>query len=331
MKKYHVYGIGNAIVDVEATVEDSFLEKGKIEKGVMTLVDKQRHSELDSLLNGTKHDRSCGGSAANTMIGISQFGGKSFYSCKVASDEWGTFYYNDLLKEGVKTNLTDDRQEGVTGRCMVFVTPDAERTMNTFLGITETFSENELIESELSDSEYLYIEGYLVTSETGRAAAIKAKAMAEKNNVKVAMTFSDPAMAEYFGEGLTQMIGTGVDLLFCNEQEAMTYSKTNTIEDAVKELRKVAKKLVITLGAKGALLFDGEKTITVPSHEVKAVDSNGAGDLFAGAFMYAITNGHSFEEAGKLSTKSASVLVTQFGARLRSEQATKIKSEVLNA
>ena len=190
MKKYHVYGIGNALVDMEFEVEDSFLQKMNVEKGLMTLVDQDRQAELLSHLTGIQHKRSCGGSAANTIIAVSQFGGKSFYSCKVASDEVGEFYYKDLVGNGVVTNMGENREEGITGKCMVLVTPDADRTMNSFLGITETFSEAELVKSEMLDSEYLYIEGYLVTSPTGKAAAIKARELAEANGVKTALTFS---------------------------------------------------------------------------------------------------------------------------------------------
>jgi len=204
----------------------------------------------------------------------------------------------------------------VTGKCLVMVTPDAERTMNTFLGITETFSVDELNLAALSDSEYLYIEGYLVTSDTGRNAAIEARKAAETNGIKTALTFSDPAMVQFFKAGLMQMIGDKVDLLFCNEAEAMSWSDTDNIASAVESLKQVASTFAITLGAKGALLFDGKNQIDIAPHETKAIDSNGAGDMFAGAFLYGITHGASFLEAGNIASLAAARVVSQFGPRL---------------
>lgn len=330
MAKYDVYGIGNALVDMEFEVTPEFLQKMNVEKGLMTLVDENRQEELLNNLDKLGHKRSCGGSAANTIIAVSQFGGKSFYSCKVASDETGDFYYTDLVKEGVNTNITDKREEGVTGKCMVFITPDADRTMNTYLGITATFSKNELVYDEIEKSKYLYIEGYLVTGPNSLEAAVEAKAHAEKTGVKTALTFSDPGIVSYFKDGFKTILGqTGVDLLFCNESEALAFTDTKTFEEAAKELKKVAKAFAITLGPKGAYIFDGQNEIHIITNKVEAIDTNGAGDLFAGSFLYAITNGHSFASAGRLACSAASVLVTQFGARLDKEQAHTIKKEVL--
>lgn len=330
MSNYDVYGIGNALVDMEIEVTSDFLSKNNIEKGVMTLVDQNRQSELLNAVSGIQHRRTCGGSAANTVIAVSQLGGNSFYSCKVASDETGDFYFHDLKENGVSTNLeTRERESGVTGKCMVFVTPDADRTMNTYLGITETFSKSELVVDQISKAKYLYIEGYLVTSPTGREAAIEARKIAKSNDVKVALTFSDPAMPKYFRDGLLEMIGEKVDLLFCNEEEAMNFTEKEGPAEAFEALKKYAKTFVITQGPKGALIWDGEKEIDVVASKVDAVDTNGAGDLFAGSFIYGITNGHSFSESGKLACAAASKLVTQFGARLAKPQALELKEKLL--
>lgn len=324
MKKYNVYGIGNALVDMEFEVTPEFLEKNGVEKGLMTLVEEERQAELLKVCDGNQHKRSCGGSAANTVIAVSQFGGRSFYSCKVANDETGDFYFTDLVEQGVQTNLHGERPAGTTGKCMVFVTPDADRTMNTFLGITATFSTDELVEADIKDSEYLYIEGYLVTGDSGKAAAIKAKQIAESAGVKTALTFSDPGIVGFFKDGFNDIIGDGVDLLFCNEEEAMSYTGTENLADASVALKKIAKTFAITCGPKGALVFDGEKEIEVLTRKVNAVDTNGAGDLFAGAFLYGITHGHSFGEAAKLACESSSTLVTQFGPRLGKDKPKEI-------
>ena len=327
-KKYDVYGIGNALVDMEFEVTAEFLNKAKIEKGLMTLVDEERQAEIINTLHGTQHKRSCGGSAANTMIAVSQFGGQSFYSCKVASDETGDFYFKDLMDNGVHTNLSSSALEsGVTGKCIVLITPDADRTMNTYLGITQTISTKELVEENIKNSTYIYIEGYLVASPTGKEAAIKAKKIAEDNGVKTALTFSDVNMVNFFSEGLAQMIGNGVDLLFCNEAEAFAFTKTQDLNEAIASLKKVAKSFAITLGAKGAYVFDSHEGIHVVTMPVTAVDTNGAGDLFAGTMLYGLTHQMSYANAAKMGCMASSTLVTQFGARLEKEQILKIKKQ----
>jgi sugar/nucleoside kinase (ribokinase family) len=216
MSNYDVYGIGNALVDMEFKVEEKFFTENNVDKGHMTLVDEARQAELMSVLgNVDSIKKQCGGSAANSMIAISQFGGKSFYSCKVANDELGRFYLNDLKNNGVDTFHTIETvSEGTTGKCMVMVSPDAERTMNSFLGITETLSTEEINEEALKNSKWLYIEGYLVTSETGFAAAMRTKELAKKHGVKTALTFSDPGMVKFFRGNMEMLLSDSVDLLF---------------------------------------------------------------------------------------------------------------------
>ena len=330
MAKYNVYGVGNALVDMEIETTEEFLKKSQIEKGLMTLVDEKRQHELLDHVEGKVHKRSCGGSAANTLIAVSQLGGQAFYSCKVASDETGDFYFKDLVNNGLNTNLGAERDAGITGKCLVFVTPDADRTMNSFLGITETFSKNEVREEELAESEYLYMEGYLVTSETGRAAAIHAKEIAEKNSVKTSITLSDPGVVGFFKDGFKEMIGEGVDLLFCNEAEALSFTDTDSLEAAMEELKKYGSTLAVTRGADGARLWDGEQMIDVDAPKVDAKDTNGAGDLFAGAFLYALTHGHSYFESGKFACSCSSRLVTEFGARLDKDAIKQVYTGMFN-
>ena len=330
-KKYDVYGLGNALVDMEFEVETDYLKQANIEKGLMTLVDEQRQTEIVGALHGIPHKRSCGGSAANTMIAISQFGGKAFYSCKVAKDETGIFYFKDLKANGVDTNLhADSLEEGISGKCIVLITPDADRTMNSFLGITSNFSTKEVIFDEIKNSHWLYLEGYLVASPTGKNACVEARKFAEANGVKTALTFSDVNMVKFFGEGLKEMIGEKVDLLFCNESEALAFTGKNSVEESLEDLKKVARTFAVTLGPKGALVFDGKKEIHVVTMPVEAIDTNGADDLFAGSFLYGINHGLNYAESAKLGCLASSTLVTQFGARLRVEQVQNLKSKYLN-
>lgn len=330
MKQYHVYGVGNALVDMEFSVDEGFLQRMEIAKGLMTLVDEKRQIELLAHL-GHKNGRwSGGGSAANTIVAVSRFGGRAFYSCKVANDELGDFYAHDLCGAGVDSNIDGLRCEGETGRCLVMVTPDAERSMNTFLGVTEDLSTEELDPGAIADSQYLYMEGYLVSSESGRAAAIAAREHAERHGVRTALTFSDPAMVRYFKPGLAQMLGEGVDLLFCNEAEALAWAQTEDLDRALAELRALARSFAVTLGGRGAVVYDGREFIRIEPHRVQAVDSNGAGDMFAGAFLYAITHGHSYPIAGKLASLAASRVVSDFGPRLAAAEHRRVLDAGLN-
>lgn len=329
-KKYDVYAIGNALVDMEYEVNDEFFAKYKLDKGLMTLVDEARQNELLDALGGTPKKQQCGGSAANTIIAVAQFGAKAFYSCKVASDPIGNFYFQDLQDNGVDSNLkTQNRHSGTTGKCLVMITPDAERTMNTFLGITSTISTDEVDADAIKNSKYMYMEGYLVASPTGKQAAIEARKIAENAGVKTALTFSDVNMVKFFKEGLIEMVGNGVDLLFCNESEAMAYTGTEEIHEAREALKKVAKTFVITRGENGAMIFDGDTFIDIEPYAVKAVDSNGAGDMYAGAFLFAITHNHSYASAGKLASLAASRVVSQFGPRLKWHETQEIRNHIL--
>lgn len=328
-KMYHVYGVGNALVDTEVEVSDGQIEELKIQKGHMTLIDQNRWRSLVEGLKGVRHKRACGGSAANTLIGTSQLGGKCFYSCKVASDETGTFYVDDLKNNGVLSNSEGVRSKGVTGQCLVLVTPDAERTMETFLGITATLSKEDLVESELANSEYVYIEGYLVAQDKGREAMRKAKELAMKNGVKTALTLSDPSMVKFFGEELHGLIGSGMDLLFCNEAEALGLTHTDDVYEAKEALRKMAKHFVVTLGARGALVFDGKQFYDIPAHPVKAVDTNGAGDMFAGAFLYGISHHYDYLTAGRLAALCSAKVVSQFGPRLKKEETQRLLKQII--
>ena len=298
----------------------------------MTLIEQDQQVTLLANLEekfGLKKQAG-GGSAANTIVAISQFGGKTFYACKVADDETGDFYMKDLAIAGVETKLDQIKGDGVTGKCIVMVTDDAERTMNTYLGITSDFAEQDLHLDELKDSEYLYIEGYLVTSDVSRNAAIKARQIAKENGVKTAFTFSDPAMVTYFKDGVSEIIGDGVDVLFCNEEEAQTYTDTDNLDDAIASLANIADKIIVTLGDKGAKVITGDKHVDIEVSAVKAIDTNGAGDMFAGAFMYGLTQGMSDRDAGLLASESAARIVATFGARLDKDVQQDLAQKYLN-
>lgn len=317
MATYNVYGIGAALVDTEIEVTDQDLTNLNIEKGLMTLVDESRQHELVRGLAGNliHSKRASGGSACNSIFAASVFGAKTFYSCRVADDDNGHFFIDDLTVAGVNAQNVR-RVEGITGKCLVLITPDAERSMNTFLGVSETLSESDVNMEAIAESEYLYIEGYLVTSDTGRAAAIKARKTAEGNGVKTAISLSDPGMVQFFKDGLREMIGGGVDLLFCNEDEAKGWAETDDLDVAVSALKKIAKAFAITLGAKGAMIFDGEKLVSIDAKPVDAIDTNGAGDMFAGAYLYGLSQGWDTKKIGAFACAAAGKVVSGFGPRL---------------
>lgn len=324
MKNYDVYGIGNALVDTEYEVDDAFLEHAKLPKGIMTLIEEDDRQKLIQLLEQEHENHAIkqagGGSAANTMVIVSQLGGSAFYSCKVANDATGDFFVKDLAAADIDTNLGADREAGATGQCISMITPDAERTMTTCLGITNFLSTEELNPDALRNSATLYIEGYLVSSTTGYQAALEAQAVARAANVTVALTLSDPAMVENFKPHYEQLLDRGVDLLFCNHDEARLLTDADSADDCVNALKHIVPKFVMTCGSAGALAWDGDRVISTEGVPTTAVDTTGAGDIFAGAFMYALSKGEDFASANKLANKSASLLVSRFGARLTQEQ-----------
>ncbi|MFV8819754.1 adenosine kinase [Haliea sp. E17] len=329
IRKYMAYGIGAALVDTEIKVQDAELERMGVEKGLMTLVDADRQAELLSHLGGhlVTATHASGGSAGNSMIATALFGAPTFMSCKVADDEDGNIYLADLEAAGVTHCLTNGRESGVTGKCLVLISPDAERSMNTNLAISETLSVDQLVPGAIAESEYLYVEGYLVTSPTGRAAAVRAREIAEAEGVKTSLSFSDPGMVQFFREGLEEMLGGGVDLVFCNEAEALGWGQCEDLDSAMEALKQVAKQFVITRGADGALTFDGQALAEIPPHKVLAVDSNGAGDMFAGAFLYALSRGEDFATAGRFASLAAGRVVSQYGPRLPAAQYAALREE----
>ncbi|GAB2892833.1 adenosine kinase [Microbulbifer echini] len=332
MQQYDLYGIGAALLDTEIEVSDGDLSALGVEKGIMTLVDDARQKQLvddlqDNLITAK---RACGGSGANTVIAASYFGLRTFYSCKVAGDDNGDFYRNNLTAAGVDYPATLQRADGgTTGKCLVLITPDAERSMNTYLGISEQLSVTELDNEALTTSRWAYIEGYLVSSETGRKAAITLREQAQQAGVKTALSLSDPAMVQFFGEGLREMIGGGVDMLFCNRDEALGFTGTDSLDAAAEALRDYCRSFAITLGAEGALLWDGAQHYQVASPQVHAIDTNGAGDMFAGAFLYAINRDMGFVEAGELACRAAAQVVSQYGPRLQAEQHSELLAAVI--
>lgn len=321
-KKYQLYALGNALVDTEIEVDDSDLTRHGVAKGVMTLVDTQRQAQLSAGLRDhlTLSRRACGGSAANTAIAVAQFGGRVFFSCNVGDDDNGQFYLDDLAASHVDHCGESGRDRGATGRCLVMITPDAERTMNSYLGVSDQLDDSNIDFAALADSEYLYIEGYLVTSPASRAAVATARQFARSRGVKIALSLSDPGIVAGFGDELREMVGDHIDLLFCNAAEALNWTAQSSLDAALAQLEGEVGSFAVTDGSAGAYLFDGYSRHHCAAQAVTAIDTNGAGDMFAGAYLYAIGAGHSAPQAGHFANVAASCVVSQYGPRLHSAE-----------
>ena len=320
MTSVDLFAIGNALIDQEFKVSDEFLTQHNLQKGTMQLTDGDQQANLYTQLKQSEvyKGQASGGSAANTTVAFSALGGTAFYGCRVGNDALGKIYLDGLNEAGIQTTAKSV-SEGVTGTCMVLVSPDSERTMQTYLGITAELSAEQIDFEPLKTAQWLYIEGYLSTSATARAAVKQAREIARAHGVKIALTLSDPAMVQYAREGLNELLDDGVDLLFCNQQEAMMYTETTTVEDALAKLKLHSKYVVITLSAEGAIVSSEQETIRVSGRAVTAVDANGAGDAFAGSFLYALNTGENLQTAAELAILISSEVVSQFGPRLANQ------------
>jgi sugar/nucleoside kinase (ribokinase family) len=322
MTRYDVYAVGNALVDMEFEVDDGYLRTQRIDKGHMTLVDEARLDQLlDSLRDLVPKKRMSGGSAANTMIAAQAFGSPAFYSCKVADDETGAFFVNDLAAIGVATNHQRPPSDGKSGRCLVLITPDGERSMNTFLGISNELAISELDETALRESRYAYIEGFLCSSPSGQRAAVRCRELAEEHGIRTTMTLSDASMVNLFRDQLTEMLGNGVDHLFCNEEEALDWARTDRLDVAIAELKDIGRAVNITVGARGSIVVSGHERHDVAGFPVKPLDTNGAGDIYAGACLAGWCAGMPMTAAARFGNFAASQLIMHFGARLPSRDA----------
>ena len=317
MATVDLFAIGNALIDQEFTVSDVFLTAQNLQKGTMQLTDGETQTQLYNNLKASQvyKGQASGGSAANTTVAFSALGASAFYACRVGHDELGAIYLAGLNEAGIQTS-EKSISEGVTGTCMVLVSEDSERTMHTYLGITAELSDVQMDFEPLKTAKWLYIEGYLSTSDSARAAVKTARQIARENGVKIALTLSDPAMVQYARTGLDELIDDGVDLIFCNEQEAMMYTETDSVDAAMAKLKLLSHEVVITLSAKGAIVSNQEQQFHVQGRKVVAVDANGAGDAFAGSFLYALNAGESLQSAAQLAILISSEVVSQFGPRL---------------
>ncbi len=316
---YDVFGLGNALVDTEVNIDDGFLHTHRIAKGHMTLVDTEQMHNLAEAVAELPKNSCSGGSAANTIYAVQALGLKGFYSCKLATDATGDFFIQDLTASGVNVNENAQATQGTSGRCLVLITADAERTMMTDLGISVELSKMEVNDAALRQSKHYYVEGYMSASATATEASVHCRQLAEAHGVQVAVSLSDVSMVEFCRGSLEQMLGNGVHQLFCNEEEALAWANTDRMDVAIAELKDIGREVYITLGAQGSLAISADGVGKAPGIEVKPVDTTGAGDIYAGACLAARCEGASPLDAARFANHCAAELVTHYGARLRQQ------------
>ena len=314
-RKFDVYGIGNAIIDLQLQAADDDLKKLRLEKAAMKLVEADEQAELLKYFGNRDLNKASGGSAANTVIGIAQLGGTVGYGCLVGDDDYGRFYLEEMRKLGVSLH-SKPRPGETTGTSVILITPDAERTMNTHLGASSLFDETYISEKDLADSEWLYIEGYLFSSPGGQRAVQRAIELAREYDVKVAVTFSDTFIVDVFGEHLRNAVDQA-DLIFANFSESRRFTGQEKEEQVFNDLKEVVPSCVMTMSERGAMVFHEGVESYIEPFPITAVDDTGAGDMFAGAFLFGITHGLDGAAAGKLACFLASKVVAQLGPRLK--------------
>jgi len=310
----NVYGVGNAIMDLQVQCDDAFLEANGIEKGIMTLTSEEDQQKILTALKKHKVHTCSGGSAANTIVGIADMGGKVAYVGKTGSDNFGLQYATELQDLGIHFGAKASHE--TTGTCVVLITPDAQRTMLTNLGVSATLTPDDIDEDVLKNAEYVYVEGYLFAGDSTKEAALHAIALAKKNNVKVALTISDPFLIDICRDDFVRLMQNDVDLLFCNEDEAKALTGKDDPIDAAHAIHKHCSNVALTLGANGSIIMHEGQAIAIEGTEVEAVDTTGAGDMYAAGVLYGITNGLTWKQAGHLASHAAGKIVAQLGARL---------------
>lgn len=320
MRKYQVYSVGMALVDLQFKLRNIDDLGIKLEAGGTNLIDADQEEKLLQRLAHLSPVQTCGGSGANTLSVIQGLGGKVFYTCKVGKDAAGDFFYQDLQKQGIETNLDSGvRAAARTGKCIVIILPDADRVLNSFLGANACLAVADINQAALENSEFFFIEPFLSIMPHAKATVVAAREIAQKAGCKIAITLTTCRPPDVMKSDLLSMIGDGVDLLFCNEYEAKLFCQSDDIDAIKNTFKDVAQQFVITRGNKGALLYDGKSFLEIPGYPVTPVDTTGAGDVFAGAFLYAITHGKDFFAAGNFACQVAAKCVLQFGARLSME------------
>ena len=319
-KKFQVVGIGNAMVDVLSHCADDFLTSHGIEKGIMQLIDMERAVALYGE-TGPATEMS-GGSAANTIAGMAHLGGRTAYVGKVKDDQLGAIFAHDLRAQGAvyETPLAPRDAEAETGRCIILVTPDGERSMNTYLGVTEHLAPSDIDEAQVADAEWIFLEGYRFDGPESHEAFAKAITACKGAGGRVSITLSDPFCINRHRKDFATMLRDDVDLLFANRAEIETmYEGAGSFDAALNAAAAEVETVVCTEGGEGCHVLNAGKRWHVPAIPTDVVDATGAGDLFAGAFLWGMAEGHDLETCARMGNIAASEVISHLGARVEAD------------
>jgi sugar/nucleoside kinase (ribokinase family) len=312
--RYQVVGIGNALVDVIAHATEGFLDEHGLVKGSMTLIDTDRAVELYRAL-GTAVEMS-GGSAANTMCGVASFGGRAAYIGKVSGDDLGAVFGHDLHAVGVTFRPGAPSAEVPTGRCIIVVTPDAQRTMNTYLGVSSLLCASDLDEEAIADGEVLYMEGYLFDRDDAKVAFRRAAAVAHEAGRRVSLTLSDSFCVDRHRADFRALVRDQVDLLFGNADELCSLYEVASLDEAIDCVRRECPLVAVTAGAQGSYVVTPDGTVRVAAEHVdRVLDTTGAGDLYAAGFLHGLTKGASLHDCARLGSIAAAEVISHVGPR----------------
>ena len=320
-----VVGIGNAIVDVITHADDAFIVENRLTKGAMTLVDADQATTLYAKM-GPGIEMS-GGSAANTIAGLASLGGQAGYVGKVCDDELGEVFRHDIRAIGVRYDTVPIVGEPPTARCLIVVTPDAQRTMHTFLGASVELGPEDIDAELVAAGRIVYLEGYLWDRPKAKDAFLKAAAIAHDAGRQVALTLSDGFCVERHRDSFRDLIDGHIDLLFANEDELRSLYQTEALGDALAAVRGAVGMVAITCGAQGSLVLDGVNSFEVPAHPVdRVVDTTGAGDLYAAGFLYGLSVGRHPADCGVLGSLAAAEIISHYGGRPEVDLAELVKA-----
>ena len=305
--------MGNAIVDIIARVDDAFLEKHERIKGSMMLVDAETSASIyDDMPPAVEHS---GGSAGNTAAGIASMGGRAAYIGKVRDDQLGGVFRHDIKAIGVAFDTAAASEGAPTATSMILVSPDAQRTMSTFLGACTNLTPDDVSEAVVADAEVVYVEGYLWDTATMKASVLKAYEIAARSDTKISLSLSDSFCVDRFRDEFLDLVENHVDILFANEAEIMSLYQVDTFEEALERVQKNGKLAALTRSEKGSVVVYKDRVISVGASPAKVEDTTGAGDLYAAGFLYGYTNGYSLEGCAKLGGLAAAEVISHLGAR----------------
>ena len=322
-----IVGIGNAIVDVLTTAEDALLERLSFEKGSMTLIDENKANELYEIANnGIQRS---GGSVANSLACIAQLGGKAAFIGRVRDDNLGEIFTEEISRTGTIFKTPASSVGPSTAQCLIFVTPDAQRTMCTYLGASVLLDPNDLDLSAVRDAKILYLEGYLWDNPAAKNAFIKAADIAKNSGRKVALSLSDSFCVNRHRESFITLVEDYVDILFANQDEITSLYTTSNLNLAIEKLKKKCELAAITIGKNGSILISNSKVIAIDPFVLgKAIDTTGAGDLYAGGFLKGLSDDLSPETSAKIGSICAGQIVTQLGSRSNTDLLKLINSHL---